>query len=89
VLNRSLLFIVGDEIVNDPYFVLTPQGLGGHSILVNFSSVLRAELAPDGRSTALFFRRRSDPDGLKSMIVDESLQEIVHRLQRASSSKAP
>jgi hypothetical protein len=83
-------FLEGDKIVSGPYLFLTPHGLGGRSILVNFSYVLRAEPGSDGTSTQLLLLRNSDPDGLKAILVEESLQDIALRLQHtATVSGAP
>jgi hypothetical protein len=71
--------------VSGPYLFLTPHGLGGRSILVNFSYVLRAEPSSDGTGTQLVFIRDSDPDGLKSLRVVESLQQIAVSLQQTST----
>jgi hypothetical protein len=70
--------------MSGPFLFLTPFGLKGRSILVNFNYVLRAEPSSDGKGTLLTLIRDSDPDGLKTIRVEESIQIIAGRLQGTS-----
>lgn len=71
--------------MSGPFLFLTPLGLKGRTILVNFAYVLRAEPGPHGKGTSLALIRDSDPDGLKSLLVEETIAEIAERLQGKGS----
>jgi hypothetical protein len=71
--------------MSGPFLFLTPLGLKGRTILVNFTYVLRAEPGPHGKGTSLTLIRDSDPDGLKTLLVEETMAAIAGHLQGGST----